>query len=374
MSLRILADENMPGLEAFAAHGHLETAAGRTLTRDRVADADVLLVRSVTRVDRTLLKGTRVGFVGSATIGTDHVDRAWLAKQGIVFAQAPGSNAMAVAEYDLQAVLDWLVDQGRNPAGLRVAVIGCGNTGRRAAALFRAAGLQVLARDPPLWRAGGELPGTPVSLDDALDADVITLHVPLADAGPDATRHLLGAEPLARLGPEQLLINTSRGPVIDNRALRERLGRGGPAAVLDVWEGEPEIDPALFRACRAGTPHVAGYSLEGKLRGTAMLYDAFRQWQGLQPAPARVTPPREAVEQPLRAPGDILALLRRRYDLRQDHRALAKSLREARPGAAFDRMRRDYPLRHECAGLVVTGSVDAGWRKLLDELGVVHRR
>jgi erythronate-4-phosphate dehydrogenase len=373
MSLRILADENMPGLETFAGHGDLITAPGRGMTRERVLDADVLLVRSVTRVDRALLQGTRVGFVGSATIGTDHVDREWLDRAGIAFAHAPGCNAMAVAEYDLQAVLDWLEEQGRDPARTRVAVIGCGNTGRRAATLFRAAGLDVLACDPPLWRAGGELPGTPVSLDDALEADVITLHVPLTGSGPDATRHLLGEERLARLQGGQLLINTSRGSVIDNRALRARLGQGGPATVLDVWEGEPEIDPGLFRVCRTGTPHVAGYSLQGKLRGTAMLYDAFRQWQDLEPAPVRVAPPMESLDQPVKNPADVLTLLRRRYDLRRDHRALAESLGSEARGEAFDRLRREYPVRNECAGLVVTGPVEAGWRRLLSELGVAYR-
>lgn len=373
MSLRILADENMPGLEVFARHGDLVTAPGRAMTRDHVLDADVLLVRSVTRVDRDLLAGTRVGFVGSATIGTDHVDRDWLARQGIAFAHAPGCNAMAVAEYDLQAVLAWLVEQGRDPVGVRVAVVGCGNTGGRAAALFRAAGLAVLCCDPPLWRAGGESPGAVVTLDAALEADIVTLHVPLLESGPDGTRSLLDAERLARLGPDQLVINTSRGPVVDNRALRERLEQGGPATVLDVWEGEPEIDAALFHACRVGTPHVAGYSREGKLRGTAMLYDAFCQWQDRARSLVPVTAPADTLDQSVRNLADVLALLRRRYDLRRDHRALAESLASTSPGEAFDRLRREYPIRHECAGLAVTGTVDAGWRTLLSELGVAYR-
>ncbi len=372
MSLRILADENMPGLEPFARHGELETAPGRAMTRAGLRDADVLLVRSVTRVDADLLAGTGVRFVGSATIGTDHVDQAWLAERGIVFAHAPGCNATAVAEYDLQAVLDWLAGHGRKPADVTVAIIGCGHTGSRAAELFRAAGMTLWICDPPRERAGESLPGLPVTLDQALEADVITLHVPLTREGPDTTFHMLDGQLLQRLGPEQLLLNTSRGAVIDNAALARRLDAGGPATVLDVWESEPAIDPALFRRCRLGTPHVAGYSREGKLRGTARLYQAFCDWLELPGEQSSVVPPEGTVRQSVENVGDMLALLRSRYDLRRDHDALRAALEEPDPAAAFDALRKNYPVRHECAGLRVQGRVGEAWRPLLSALGVTQ--
>lgn len=369
MSLRILADENIPGLEAFANHGQLETVPGRAITRASLGAADVLLVRSVTRVDADLLAGTGVRFVGSATIGTDHVDQDGLASRGIAFAHAPGSNALAVAEYDLQAVLHWLLDSGRQPADTTVAVIGCGHVGARAAELMRLAGMSVWACDPPRERAGEGLPGVPVTLDQALAADVVTLHVPLSREDPDATLYLLDKPRLQRLGSEQLLLNTSRGPVVDNKALVERLGASGPATVLDVWENEPAIDPDLFRHCRLGTPHVAGHSREGKLRGTAQLYQSFCDWLGHPVDQAGVMPPRARVEQSVENMADLLTLLRSRYDLRQDHAALRAALDAPDPAAAFDGLRRDYRVRHECGGLQVAGRVTPAWRPLLTALG-----
>lgn len=372
MSPRILADENMPGLEPFARHGELETAPGRAITRADLRYTDILLVRSVTRVDADLLAGTGVRFVGSATIGTDHVDQAWLAERGIAFAHAPGCNAMAVAEYDLQAVLDWLTENGCELADVTVAVIGCGHVGTRAAELFRAAGMTPWICDPPRERAGESLPGLPVTLDQALEADVITLHVPLIREGPDTTFHMLDGHLLQRLGPEQLLLNTSRGSVIDNAALARRLDAGGPATVLDVWESEPAIDPALFRRCRLGTPHVAGYSREGKLRGTARLYQAFCDWLELPGEQSSVVPPEGTVWQSVENVGDMLALLRSRYDLRSDYDALRAALEEPDPAAAFDALRKNYPVRHECAGLRVQGRVAESWQPLLSALGVTQ--
>jgi erythronate-4-phosphate dehydrogenase len=177
---------------------------------------------------------------------------------------------------------------------------------------------------------------------------------------------------LQRLKPEQLLLNTSRGPVIDNVALARRLRANGPASVLDVWENEPAIDPALFRSCRLGTPHVAGYSREGKLRGTARLYQAFCEWQGLSGDPASVVPPEADIRQSVGNPQDLLALLRSRYDVRNDHGALRAALDAPDPAAAFDGLRKNYPVRHECAGLRVRGRVTEAWRPLLSALGVTQ--
>lgn len=373
MTLTIVADDNMPGLTGFETLGRVRRVDGRRLERAQLVDADILLVRSVTRVNETLLAGTPVRFVGSATIGTDHVDRDWLRARGIAFHHAPGCNAMAVAEYVLQALLRWSLEQGRAPAALCLGIVGCGNVGARVARLGLALGMEVRVCDPPRIEAGGAVPGTTASLDQALAADVVTLHVPLEEAGRYATRHLLDADRLRALSAGQLLINTCRGAVVDNAALAARLRGGGPAVVLDVWEGEPRIRTDLFARSWLGTPHIAGHSREGKLRGTAMLYRDCRHWLGLDAGEVGVRAPEAGHDGDVRTAEDLLALLLRRYDIRRDHRTLEDSLDDADPGAAFDRLRRDYPLRHECAGLTVRGTVSEPWRPLLSALGVLYR-
>lgn len=370
MTLTIVADDNMPGLEAFEALGRVQRVNGRGLDAGKLVDADILLVRSVTRVDGALLDGTPVRFVGSATIGTDHVDRDWLRSKGIEFRHAPGCNAMAVAEYVLQACLRWCLARRREPAGLSLGLIGSGNVGGRVARLGEALGMRVLACDPPRVEAGLAMPGAPVSLDQALAADIVSLHVPLSLEGPHATRHLLDESRLREFSKGQLLVNTCRGAVIDNQALQARLADDGPAVVLDVWEGEPRIRADLFRRVMAGTPHIAGHSREGKLRGTAMLYRDCRRWLGLEPTAPDIRAPVASFPGGVASTTDLLELLVSRYNMLRDHRALAASLEETDPGAAFDRLRREYPVRHECAGLRVEGPVGEDWRSVLSCLGV----
>src|SRR5690606_2847192 len=193
----------------------------------------------------------------------------------------PGCNATAVAEYVLQAMLHWAVGRGQLLAGCRVAVVGVGNVGSRLAALLAALGCQVLPFDPPRQRAGEVLPWPWADWAAVMQADVISLHVPLVDTGEDATCHLLDAAALEQLGEHQLLVNTCRGPVIDNDALERRLAAPQPpSAVLDVWEQEPLVPMALLQRVLLGSPHVAGYSLEGKLRGSAQVLAALFDWLG----------------------------------------------------------------------------------------------
>lgn len=369
--MKIVADENMPGLAPLESLGELVRVPGRQVTPAQLADADILLVRSVTRVDAALLAGSKVRFVGSATIGTDHVDLDALAQAGIRFAHAPGCNAMAVAEYVLQVALHWAVGRRQPLAGCRVAVVGVGNVGSRVAALLAALGCQVLPYDPPRQRAGEVLPWPWADWSSVLQADVISLHVPLADAGEDATRHLLDAAALEQLDERQLLVNTCRGPVIDNVALEGRLvAPQPPAVVLDVWEQEPLVPASLLQRVLLGSPHVAGYSLEGKLRGSAQVLAALFDWLGTGARlPEVQAPPGEWRADVLDEQG-LLALLRSRYDVRDDLALLQQALCADAPAAAFDRLRRDYRVRHEMAGVEVSGRVADGLRELLSLLGV----
>jgi erythronate-4-phosphate dehydrogenase len=370
LPLRIVADENMPGLAMFDALGTVVARPGRALSARDLSQTDVLLVRSVTRVDEALLAGTPVRFVGSATIGTDHIDLSWLVKAGIGFAHAPGCNAMAVAEYTLQAVLEWLIVNGRGVNGLTVGVVGCGNVGSRVAVLMRALGATVLCCDPPRQKRGEQVDGGWQSLDAALGCDIVSLHVPLNRDGEDATWHLLDRARLRALTPRQLLINTCRGPVVDNQALIELSRQQLPALVLDVWENEPLLLPDLFDRVLRGSPHIAGYSVEGRWRGSRMVLQGLRRWLGQDDVGSEPDPLQSGWLQPVSGLADLLALLRSRYRLADDHQALAASLSEPEPGKAFDLLRKQYPQRHEMRGAVVRAPVAASLLPLLSVLGV----
>ncbi len=364
--MHIVADENMPALDDFERLGRVTRVDGRSLTRANLRDADILLVRSVTPVTEALLADTPVRFVGSATIGTDHVDLDALDRLGIAFACAPGCNARAVAEHVLQALLMASQHHGRPLRGSTVGVIGLGNVGGLVAAWLRALGVEVLGCDPPLARAGRV---TSVSLDEALAADAVTLHVPLIKGGDEATRHLLDKTRLRALNHEQTLINTCRGPVVDNQALSRRLARGdGPLTFLDVWEGEPRLNPALLEQVFNGSPHVAGYSVEGKRLGSAMLYEAWCRWMG-EPAPAApAVAERRTLALDVEDESQLLALLRYAHRLPEDDQRLRRSLRESDPGAAFDRLRKHYPPRHELHHWRHQGKVAPSLRALVSLL------
>lgn len=360
----IVADENIPLLESFFADiGEIHRVSGRTMTASDVRDADVLLVRSVTRVGPELLKGSRVRFVGTATIGTDHVNEDWLAEQGIRFAAAPGCNANSVAEYVLsvlsvhaerRALTDW--------TALSVGVVGVGSVGSAVATILERLGFEVQLCDPPRAEAEVESDQEFVSLQEALTCDVVTLHTPLTRSGAHATHHMVGAEALAELSSDQLLINAGRGEVIDTGALLARLDQpNAPEVALDVWENEPAINPELVERVWLATPHIAGYSLEGKMQGTEMIYRALSQYLGLpvrkkagqflpEPALSKVAFTSAADED------DALRIaLRACYDPRQDDARLRLAMTESADerALAFDRLRKHYPVRRECSSLKV---------------------
>jgi len=378
--VKIVADENIPRVsEAFGSLGEVTLVSGRGLRPGQVRDADILLVRSVTRVDEALLGSSRVRFVGSATIGFDHVDRAYLASRGIGFATAPGSNATSAAEYVVSALLVLSQQQGFRMAGKTVGIIGCGNVGSRVRARLTALGAECLVNDPPLQAAGG--PGGFVTLDAALGCDIVTVHVPLELGGSHPTWHLIDADALARLRPGTVFLNTARGAVADNAALLDALTmRDDLTVVLDVWEGEPSIGLPLLERVALGTPHIAGYSLDGKLRGTGMIYRAACEFLG-EPVSWDVRsalPPVSPVDVTAAAGGDGETLVRAAvlgcYDVRVDDEHLRRLLElpaQERP-AYFDRLRREYPVRREFAATpLVHGPLTGEQQRMLAGLGFV---
>jgi len=355
--MKIIADENIPcASQAFASLGEVTLLPGREVRARHVRDADMLIVRSVTPVGRELLEGSRVRFVGSATIGFDHIDRTYLQANGIGFATAPGSNATSAAEYVLSALMVLSERPRFELTGKTVGIIGCGNVGSRVRGKLTALGVECLVNDPPLQeQAGG---GDFVGLDDILQADIVTVHVPLTTGGRHPTRHLVDEAFTRQLRPGAVLINTSRGAVADCQALGGLLAGGADlSVVLDVWEGEPAIDTSLLQRVTLGTAHIAGYSSDGKLRGTEMIYRAACKTFDL---PASWTAKDQLPKQPplqlaTTASGDALDTVRQAvlscYDVRRDDAQLRGLLdiSPAERAAYFDRLRRDYPVRREFA-------------------------
>jgi erythronate-4-phosphate dehydrogenase len=358
MTFCILADENIPAVEHyFGADAAVRRVGGRKLQRSHLQGVDVLLVRSVTQINEALLHGTSIKFVGTATSGVDHIDQDYLRQQGIGFAHAPGSNANSVVEYVLAAIAAVTDKLERLLAGGSVGIIGYGVIGKAMAARLRALGIHYQVYDP--WLDEKTI-SNPAGLARVLSCDVVTLHCELTRKQPWPSFHLLGEEQLACLSSDSLLINASRGSVVDNRAMLALLEtRWGPATVFDVWEGEPQIPHVLLEQVTLGTAHIAGYSLDGKLLATRMLSDAAALHLGLAlperggPAgePAALTVPGALAGAPL-----MRHLLEARYDIRRDDALLRSATLGqdiARAGLDFDFLRKQYRERRELLGSTV---------------------
>ena len=357
----IVADENIPLLDAFfQGFGEIRRVPGRSIDRATVEQADVLLVRSVTNVNRALLEGSKVRFVGTCTIGTDHLDLDYFKQTGIQWSSAPGCNARGVVDYVLGSLQTLAEIEGADLNQRTYGVVGAGEVGGRLVKVLKGLGWNVLVCDPPRQIAED---GDYVSLEQIIEqCDVISLHTPLTKSGNGSTWHLLDRDRLNRLKPGAWLINASRGPVVDNAALRDvLLEREDLQAVLDVWEGEPEVDVDLADLCVLATPHIAGYSLDGKQRGTAQIYQAFCAHLGQEPAIelSDLLPPPWLAEVHLNASTDpawaLATLCRSVYDPRRDdadfRRSLVGTVDEQRK--AFDLLRKHYPERREIDGLKV---------------------
>lgn len=361
--LRIIADENIPYVqEALADLGTVQCLSGRDITRAHLAEADALLVRSITKVGPDLVGDTPVRFVGTATIGMDHVDTEYLAERGIAFTNCAGSNANSVVEYVLTALLVLAERKGLDLQGKTLGIVGVGNIGSRLEKKCRALGLEPICNDPPLAQQTGDKKYA--SLADALAADIVTCHVPLTRTGPYATYHLLAADELKRLRPDTILINSSRGPVVDNQALLEYLdGAGLGGVVLDVWENEPTPDAPLLDRTDIVSPHIAGYSLDGKVNGTIMLRHALCRLLGreLDMQTADLLPEPPVPHLTLDAMGlSEQAVLHQAmtaiYDIQRDDRDMRpiNGLPANQRGPFFDQLRKNYPVRREAANTRVS--------------------
>lgn len=365
--MKIYADENMPYVKDFFAElGEVRLVNGRTLTADQMSDADVLLVRSVTKVNQQLLsKSPKLKFVGTATIGTDHVDQLYLQQRGIGFSSAPGCNAQSVVEYVLSSIFVLAEKYQWNLQQKTVGVVGVGNIGRVLVSALQALSIKVLCCDPQRAVTEPDFPHIP--FEELLpQLDIVSFHVPLVKTGPDATVDLLNSRTLKLLKADCAVINACRGEVTNNDALltdaqctEAQSGQKRPL-VLDVWANEPEPDLRLIPFTEIATAHIAGHSIEGKARGTEMLYQALCQQLGLSPAKtlAQVLPEPQVSELKINSNFgllDVQNLSRLLYDVRRDDALFRFYMMQDNKTQGFDWLRKSYPPRREYSSVRLTG-------------------
>jgi len=350
--MKIFADQNIPfATEAFSSIGEVSLFDGRTVANSDLIDADILLVRSVTKVNESLLKNTRVQFVASATIGTDHIDFEYLTKQDIPFANAPASNAISAAEYTLCALLYFSQLKDFPLSDMQVGIVGYGNVGSRVKQRLDTVGIKSIIFDPPRAEQFKDVDYT--DWESIKKCNVITAHVPLTKTGKHPTYQMFNEDFFTALPDNSLFINTSRGDAVDETVLLEILKTKPLHLILDVWQHEPTINPELQTQTLISTPHIAGYSFDGKLRGTEMIYQATcehlaikLQWQASGVLNDHESNTLEFHTSSKHALWDVL---QQAYAITEDSQRLSNtmSLPEAERAMEFDLLRKNYPKRRE---------------------------
>jgi erythronate-4-phosphate dehydrogenase len=371
--VHIVVNKHTPYVvQAFEKIGKVTALDTREITKETVRDADILIVRSETKVNQDLLEGSRVKFVGTVTIGTDHVDEDYLAKNGITFVSAPGSNSNSVSEYMTAALLELAYRNGFLLRDKTIGIVGVGNVGSKVWRKAEALGMKVLLNDPPLERQGSSYPLH--SLDELMKADILSLHVPLTRTGPDATYHLFDENRIRKMKRGAILFNTSRGAVVETDALKRTLTDGHlSASILDVWEKEPMINVSLLDLVLFGTQHIAGHSLDGKVNALRMNYESVCRFlsrsadqdiNGLMPDPALPEINVESIHTSMQQ--TLHDIVKQCYDINSDDRLLRqiKSIPEQDRGKFFSKLRTDYRIRREffnytvCVGSEAQSLVD----------------
>ena len=338
--MKVVIDEKIPYLkEALAGMGvDVVALPGATIANADLLDAQALFVRTRTVCDAALLANTAVRFIGTATIGYDHIDAGYCKDNGIVWTNAAGCNAGAVLQYVQSVVYSWSRDYGCPVEGLTLGIVGMGEIGSRVAVWAESVGFKVLANDPPKSDAG--VPGLVGLGEIAERCDIITFHPTLNLDGAYKSRHLADEAFFASLERCRLFINASRGAVVDNNALLAALEDGRVQCVaLDVWEGEPDINPSLLNKAYIATPHIAGYSAEGKMNATSIVLEKFMRYMGLECNVPRLR--LDAPPQPLVKAATEQEALLSIYSPLDDTKVLKNA-----PGD-FENLRNNYILRRE---------------------------
>jgi erythronate-4-phosphate dehydrogenase len=370
--MKIVADDKIPFLRgALEKYAEVIYLPGKEITREVVAGADALLIRTRTKCNRQLLHGSDVKFIGTATIGYDHIDTGYCEENNIHWTNAPGCNSSSVQQYIASALLSMAIDSDFSLKDRTLGIIGVGNVGSKIAMLARALGMKVFLNDPPRARREGE--GEFVTLEKILnEADIVTVHVPLTMSGDDSTFHLFNDAAFARMKKGAWFFNSSRGEVVETAALKKSLDTlhtGG--AVIDVWENEPDIDLALLSKAFIATPHIAGYSTDGKANGTSMIVNSlagffklpFNNWYP-DNVPLPLFPQIEIDCTGRTDQSVIHEAVLHTYSIREDDKKLRIS------PSGFEKHRGDYPLRREFPSYSVSLSNSGGnVRSVLKKLG-----
>jgi len=354
--MKIVIDEKIPFIKGvFEPYAEVVYLPGSTFTKDIIANADALIIRTRTACNEALLEGTSVRFIATSTIGHDHIDAGYCEARGIAWANAPGCNSGAVYQYMASVFATLSVQFGINFEEMTLGVVGVGNVGSKVARLGRLLGMNVLMNDPP--RAEKEGLAQFVPLDEILNmSDIISLHVPLKTSGTHQTYHLFDKTTFEQLRRSTILINSSRGEVVDTYALKNALRKKEiGAAVLDVWENEPNVDKELLPMLNIGTPHIAGYSTDGKANGTAMSVQAVSRFFELPLCewyPRNIPKPAQPLKFELDCNGKsmqqcIKEAIWHTYLVNDDDGKLRASL------ASFEQQRDEYPVRREFEAFTV---------------------
>jgi erythronate-4-phosphate dehydrogenase len=368
---KIVIDDAIPFAKSmFSPLGEVVLMPGRAIDAACVADADALIVRSRTQVNAKLLENSTVSFVGSSVVGLDHIDQAWLKARRIAFYSAQGCNANSVAEFVITALLELAEDKDFDLSQKTLGIVGVGQVGRRVCEKATALGMTCLVNDPPKVKQHPELAPHFVALDTCLQADIITFHTPLTLEGEFATHHLLSAERLAQIRPDQVIVNAARGGIIDEDAWSQTPTL---ANLIDCWENEPFIHKALYKTAYLATPHIAGHSLDAKIAGGEMVYHALCQhwrvtpkthWQTLLPAdPEPITLAKQG-----RLQSKLFDALKTTHNPRNDDLAIRRDdLQQLYQ--EYELYRRNYPVHREWPAHRFMASDDDALNNLLISLG-----
>ena len=360
--MKFVVDKNIPLVEkVFGLLGEVTMINTGEFTNESVREADVLIVRSETKVNKSLLEGSRVKFVGTATIGMDHIDLDYLASEGIAFTSAPGCNSNSVKEYITSALLYLSNANGFSLQGKTIGVVGVGNVGSKVVNAAETLGMTVLQNDPPLARKTGEKKFVPI--DELMSVDFLTLHVPLTRTGQDATYHLFDNDRFKKLRQGTIFINTSRGAVVETKSLKQAMTEKQlPFTVIDVWENEPNIDQEILSMVTIGTPHIAGYSIEGKINAVRMVREAFcknfkidSSWDPIKELSPPLVMDISVSSDPLSAEEILHQVIRQCYDITFDDKQLSGMLmiEDMERGKFFKNLRTGYRIRREFSNVTV---------------------
>lgn len=349
LMIRIIADDNIPFLkgilEPFSSISYLP---GREITNQVVKGADALLIRTRTICNEELLRDTSVKFIGTATIGYDHIDTGYCDKKGINWVSAPGCNSFSVQQYIASALLRIAAENNFSLKDKTIGIVGVGNVGTKVEKFARTMGMNVLLNDPPRARQEKD-----IRFSDLLtllkESDIVTLHVPLSFNGEDRTFHLFSDEMFQLMKKESWFINTSRGEVVDTEALKGTIGNeriGG--AVLDVWENEPELDIPLMHMAYLATPHIAGYSTDGKVNGTVAVVRKLSSYFGLPLtdwSPEQIPLPRfQTIDMDCNGKGNEEII---RRSVLHTYNIVEDDVKLRFDPSLFEKLRGTYPVRRE---------------------------